>query len=237
MIDIVIPLGNGSPWGNNELRYCLRSIVKHLACFRNIYIVGEKPPWIQNIIHIPFKEVSLAAVREKNICHKVKEACMQEGLSNDFLFFNDDHFLLQDVQADAFSFYHMGNMSDRIKASHVDNPYLKTVKNTIRLLGDQLNYDCHCPVLFNQSLYLDINNRINWELPYGYLMKSIYCNEAKVQGQYLPDLKINQPLSEPEICSLIEGRPFFSIGNAGLNDVMKYVLQELYPTPSKYEIQ
>jgi hypothetical protein len=67
-------------------------------------------------------------------------------------------------------------------------------------------------------------------------MKSIYCNGMQVKGEYLEDCKINSMLSKEDIHSLIDDRPFFSIGNAGLNEDMKEVLQELYPHPSAYEL-
>ena len=237
MTDIVIPLGTGSPWQNNELRYTLRSIEKHLHGYRNIYIVGDKPAWLQNVIHIPFKEVSLAAWKESNICHKIMEACLHPELTGNFLFFNDDHFLLRSINAGDFPFFHCGMMSERFEEIKYTNPYARTIKNTLRLIGDGYNYDCHCPVLFNQESFLLIMNRIDWSKPFGYLMKSLYCNEMKIIGQYLPDCKINQRLEEAEIYDMIKDRPFFSVGNAGLTDVMKYVLNELYPVSSRWEIK
>lgn len=236
IMDIVIPLGSGSPWQDNELRYCLRGIATYLAGYGNIFIVGHKPEWLQNVIHIPFDEVSLAAVRESNICMKVMEACSRQDLSNDFLFFNDDHFLLRPVIADQFPYYHCGLIADKLKDCKSFNPYRKTLRNSIALLGNAaLNYDVHCPVTFNQSAYLGIMNLTNWNKPYGYLMKSIYCNRMKVQGEYLQDCKINVKLTEESIEDIIRSLPFFSVGNAGLNDAMKNTLQRLYPHPCEYE--
>ena len=52
-MDIVIPLGTGSRWQNNELRFALRSIEKYLTGYDKIFIIGECPSYLQNIIHIP----------------------------------------------------------------------------------------------------------------------------------------------------------------------------------------
>ena len=49
MIDVVIPLGTGSRWQDNELRYCLRSIEKNLSGVNEVVIVGEKPKWLTNV--------------------------------------------------------------------------------------------------------------------------------------------------------------------------------------------
>ena len=51
-MDIVIPLGTESRWHDNELRFTLRSIEKHLTGYRNVIIVGWCPPWVQNVVHI-----------------------------------------------------------------------------------------------------------------------------------------------------------------------------------------
>lgn len=71
-MDVVIPLGSGSRWQDNELRFCLRAVEKHLKGYDRIYIVGRKPDWIQNIEFIPYVE---AHTRERNIMEKVRRAC------------------------------------------------------------------------------------------------------------------------------------------------------------------
>jgi hypothetical protein len=237
MTDIIIPLGSGSPWQNNELRYALRSIEKHLHGYGIVYIIGDKPGWITGVKNLQFKEVSLAVRKEKNICMKVMEACLQQELSQEFIFMNDDHFFLNDVQASELPYYYDGTIEERKHGVNEYNVYLKTIKNTVKLIGtDALNYDVHCPVRFNQSVFLHIMNRVNWQQPYGYLMKSLYCNGLSVTGTAMADMKINSRMNAADIWNVIDGRPWFSVGNAGLNDHVKEVLQSLYPKPSCFEI-
>lgn len=235
-MDIVIPLGSGSPWNDNELRYTLRGIEKHLKGYDKIYLVGNKPGWIQNVVHIHFREVHLCAQREKNICNKVL-AAIDDGVSDEFMFINDDHFLLVDFTAENLPFFHGGPVKEKLQEVNPFNPYGKTIQNTIKLFGDQFNnYDIHCPVIFRKNDFKKVMECVDWEKPYGYLMKTIYCHTYNVQGRFLKDCKINKGLTWEEIMHTINGRPFFSIGNAGLNDDMKAVLNDLYPNPSNYEI-
>lgn len=235
-MDIVIPLGTGSGWQDNELRYCLRSIVKHLHGFRTIYIIGHKPAWLQNVQHIPFTDALLAPWKEKNICDKVLAACSIDGLSKQFMFFNDDHFLLQDVAAASMPFYHCGPAQKKMDIIYEYNPYRETVMNTMHLLGkDALNYDVHCPMILDRMRFPAAMCLVNWNKHYGYLMKTVYCAISKAEGTFIDDLKIDEALTPDAIQARIAGRPFFSIGNAALNDGMKTFLQQLYPDPCVYE--
>ena len=88
MVDIVIPLGNGCIWDdNNELKYALRSVQKHLKGFGDVIIVGQKPKWIKNIIHIPCDDKRGHEWRDYNIFSKIITAI--EGvdtLSENFFF-------------------------------------------------------------------------------------------------------------------------------------------------------
>jgi hypothetical protein len=53
-IDVVYPLGTGSVWQDNELRYSLRSLEKNFPDLGRVYVVGHKPDWLGNVEHIPF---------------------------------------------------------------------------------------------------------------------------------------------------------------------------------------
>lgn len=69
MIDVVYKLGNGSRFDDAELRYSLRS----LSNFRDlgkIYVVGKKPAWIKNVIHIPAGD-PYKSNKDANIINKI----------------------------------------------------------------------------------------------------------------------------------------------------------------------
>ena len=57
-LDIVIPLAKDKRTNYYELRMTLRSIEKNLTGYRNIIIIGERPTWITNIIHIPLPDIA-----------------------------------------------------------------------------------------------------------------------------------------------------------------------------------
>lgn len=236
-MDILIPLGKGSRWQDNELRYCLRSIEKHLKGYSNIFIVGELPKWIKGVIHIAASDQPEASFRDYNIFRKIIAGCEDERLSDDFLFMNDDHYLLRDYQVNRFPVFHQGSLQERISVLIPDIPYRKVLVNTEKLLcgfGDTgLDYDLHCPIIYNKSLF---RSSMPKEWPtYGYAIKSTYCNINKVSGMRYTDLKIRQVMTEEQIEKLIQDRPFFSIGDKCLYGQMFQMLEKLYPIKSKYE--
>jgi hypothetical protein len=231
---IVIPLGTGSRWGNTELRYALRSVEKHLTGYGDIFIIGECPSFLQNVTHIPANDIEQTWAKEANIFRKIMVACEDPRVSDDFLFMNDDHFLLQDYQANQFPFYYDGLLSDKMTVTE----YKHTVKNTHDwFLGAPVDYlDIHCPILYNKRKFEWCLPLADWSKPYGYCIKTAYCYiNGFVSSPRCSDLKINQPLTYTEIMQLIAGRPWFSIGDAAREGEMLQVLQELYPNKSKFE--
>lgn len=241
MIDILLPLGGGSRHNNLELRYCLRSIEKHLSGVGNIWIIGEWPEWLQGLSYIPLKDSSNNWNRAYNIYRKIITGINDGRLSDNFLFMNDDHFLLQGYKAAEFPVYYRG-LIDLI-AYQLNIPQLKQYTNTINALNlpaGVMDFDVHCPTVYNKRLFSKIFERLGSRWPeFGYCIKSFYHNHGVdvTRWQQIDDLKFREPTMSDSIHRVLEGRPWFSVGDRCLKSGgMKEVLQELYPTPSKYEI-
>jgi hypothetical protein len=239
MIDIVLPLGKGSPFNNMELKYCLRSVEKYLKNYRNIYIIGEKPDWLTNVIHIPFEEKQ-GDYKEKRIMLKVLAACDLPEVSPEFLFMNDDHFLRATVEADKYPYYYNGNLVDWESKKKMWDPYKQAIQNTLSyLIKNELparHYDIHTPVLYDKELFKNVMGRYDWDIKAGYVIKSLYCNTLNIAGTPLKDCKISESLHRFGIANLIYNRPVFSIGDGGMNGAMKEWLEEFYPNKSRYEL-
>lgn len=230
LIDIVFSLGKGSYKDDIELRYSLRSIEKHLKNYRNIYIVGELPHWIKNVTHVKIKDHAGLENKERNIYRKICAACEIPGLSEDFIFFNDDHFLLQDIEAHQFPYHHKGFMDN--EGRKYGESYLITLKNTMHLFTGTNNFDTHCPIIYNKKKFLSMP--LKWK-PYGYCLKTCYCNLNNIEGEYYEDCKIKPALNFETFMSVIKDRIYFSIDNGAFKGELLKVLEYLYPVKSKYE--
>lgn len=231
MTDIVIPLGARSYDNYRELRYCLRSLQKHLKGISQVFIIGHKPDWITDVIHIPCEDDPRSRFKERNICNKMLAACRDERVSNDFLMVHDDHYLLQDFEAGSFPYVHHGMLTPG------PGQYGETKRNTMALLSDVPNdYDSHCPILFNKERFVNAMSKADWSKWYGYLVKTLYCVYNGIRAEYYPDLKIRYMPTVEAIREAIKGRRWFSTGDRVFNNsAMKEVMEKLYPQKSKYE--
>jgi|JI9StandDraft_1071089.scaffolds.fasta_scaffold00044_29 hypothetical protein len=237
MIDVMYPLGKGTVWEDNELKYSLRSIEKHLSNFRDIYIVGEKPNFLNDkVIHIPYEDTNRC--KETNIYSKILHVC-STNISDQFLFFNDDHFLAHNYDAAAFPFYYKGDLVSVIQRIP-QNLYTRSVILTAQLLQGlgltTLNFDTHTPIIYDKYKFPEVMGRYDWTNRFGFVVKSLYGNSLGIEGVREPDCKINYPIDTKEqLFNAIKDRKVWSIGNKGISEGLKQGLEELYPTPSRWE--
>lgn len=238
-MNIVIPLGSGSPWQDGELRYCLRGVEKYLNGIDDLIIVGRCPDWLKGVIHIPCKDNPDGSFRDRNIYNKVRVAIESGHAGTDFLFFNDDHFLLHDFDANVFPYHYQHSLTSYAQSLKTSSLYRNTLTNTLNLLvgrnQPEKHFDIHAPIIYNSDLFLKHVSSVDWSVRYGYGIKSLYCNLSGIEGEEYEDLKFREPLSEAEIYRSIQQRFYFSIGNKALNADMKSVLHRLYPVASRYE--
>lgn len=238
-MDVVYVLGKGSLWKDNELRYSLRSIEKYLTGYDQVYIVGERPEWLKTILHIPFAD--LPKRKEINIRNKILAACDAKDVSEHFIFFNDDHFLLKTLDVADIFYWHSGNLE--AKAANSEGSNKRKIENTIELTGGEtLFYDIHVPIIYNKYEFDKIMRHpsLNWD-EHDYLVKTLYAawadtEDVETYSKYMSDCKISIRTGYDVIKEKIKDRLFFSVGPEGIKADMKRVLEELYPGKSKYEI-
>src|ERR1035437_4244713 len=122
MIDILIPIGKGSKHQDIELKYALRSIQKFVTGYKDIYIVGEKPQFLNSDIkHIPFEETSDKP--SKNILDKILKVCTSSTISETFLFTNDDIFFIEPINIIKYPFYYHEDLVWNLERTHYLNWY------------------------------------------------------------------------------------------------------------------
>lgn len=240
MIDIVIPLGNGSLWENNELKYALRSIEKYVKGIRSIYLIGEKPDFLNDEIkHIPFED--LHNIPSKNILNKILKAITIKDISTTFLFTNDDIFFLKDVDATTYPFYYHEDLRWNIERTHYTNWYKDYLIETLIALDmeyDIKNFDTHFPIRYSKILFNNVHQqwKEEWDIGKKLLIKSLYCNTLGTNGFNKEDLKFKGFVSYEALKQLTKDRDCFSIGDTVITDDFKKFIDELFPNKSKYEI-
>jgi len=224
MISIVIPLGHGSRWQDNELRYCLRGIEENLE-FKDIWIIGRIPTWVKNVNFIPFSDSE--NVSDHNIMKKVKVAC-EHPITDRFLFANDDHFLLHKFDINNFPNYYDGTCHDLLKNRH-QSPYQRRVRNTMNYLIanklPQYYFDIHYPIIYEKDKFVERVVSLPWNKT-SFVIKSLYANHEK-EKEYARDCK-------SEFIPWKEDKCFSTMPK--VSDKIRKFLEFRFPKKSNFEI-
>jgi len=210
-----------------ELQYSLRSIDKYLTGFTNLIIIGRPPEWYNG--QFCLSENSIGR-KQYSIYQKILMACNWDNVTDNFVFFNDDHFLLQPLQVSDIKYWNNGWLANEY-ARGLSSRYSETVQRTLGFMPDALNFDIHTPIIYNKAKFKTLFTGKENEI----CIKSYYCNSLQLDGVFMGDCKIDQLLSKEGIYSHIDGKLFFSTGSNAIREPMKLVLEELYPVKSRWE--
>lgn len=236
-MDLIYTLGHGSNWEDNELRYSLRAMHELVGDLGQVVIVGTRPRWLTNVLHIPARD--LHTCKERNIMDKISLACRRDDLSQELLFANDDHFALAHQVATTIPNWRCGKLETLALKLSMANHYRQALLNTHEVLGaqglDTWNFDIHTPIIYRRQEFLQVMANYDWEKHRGYVVKSLYANTLRLPHQHLGDCKLTQRYAYDELVTRLRGRPWWSVSDGALNPNLKRLLEALYPTPSPYE--
>lgn len=213
-MDAVYILGSESPANNEEIRHSVRSLDRHMADLRDIYIIGEDPGFLPGAKHIYHPDAS--PDKWRNGYEKVKRACEEPGISDTFLLMNDDFILQDDFIGDEF-------------------PYYALEKADGGTCGPRW-FGVHCPIQINKAAYL----KMPFD-PAGGVCKSPRTFYANIYGfpvKLTKDHTVNLYSQLGTFDEQTKGKPWFSFSNNTAADpgFMRW-LDELYPEPSRFEAQ
>lgn len=237
-IDLVYILGTGSHWQNNEIRYSLRSVEKNVSGIRKIFIIGERPSFINDeVIHIPYKDVYTNKAR--NIMAKILRACNDTRITKNFMLWNDDYFAMQPFSAIDYPYYFKCDLhhSVRINKGEYKLHCEETLKVLIANGLNVKNFDCHYPIIYDKFKAKKMIEKFDWNTKHGYVFRSMYCNYWNIEGEFRLDCKTNTSLPGPHIPKIVEGegKHFLSIGDGALNMAMRSYLMNRFSWKSKFE--
>ena len=193
VFDLVIPLADNSA-AAPELRYALRSAAKNLRGLGRIFIVSKNlPAWLdpQQVTHVPCTD--RAGWKDFNLIKKLLAACAA-GVSEQFIFWSDDQFLMQPLDAASLMPMHEGDAgswtNEQWTAKFNSKPptcWWNRLQNTVKLLQAKgktaWNFDSHHPTLYNRDQFkqlmqeLDVLNESKHPA-HGYTINTLYCNLA-----------------------------------------------------------
>lgn len=216
-------LGSGSKHDNDEIRYSIRSVVKHHPNAR-IVIVGEKPHWYGGEHHYVADESNCAYV---NQWAKLEFAC---SLADEFVYMDDDFYLLEPFE---MSFYTPGKLISKYKKVHaLAGAWRDVVVATYEQFGDVTGYLIHSPLPIKSDEFLQIAQRYpNRTVAPSLVPRQTYCiNSNSYPTAPKDDIKFRGKFKS----SVVKGEKFFSIADRFFRQ--RDTIDSMYPNASQYEI-
>lgn len=244
MYDLVIPLGIGSIWQNNEVRYCIRSFVKNFSELGKIFIVGQKPEFLKwsnpRLIHIesndPFRKN-----KDGNLIYKVLKVCSREDLSYDFIRCSDDQLVIKKVTVnDFYPKYLIEINRPPVSNNRWKLRVWRTIEELKRVNKPTYHYETHVPMIYNKDSFIEVMNKYPIVDKSGYTINTLYFNYILEEHKQLENIKLTMQrpiMTMDEMMKQVDGKIFLGYNNKGLRDgVLKSWIQQNFSQKTEFEI-
>ena len=240
MPDIIIPLGPGSKFNNDELRISLRSVEKNLDVDKVYVATTMDIPWLKNVIKVPVDD-PWDNNKDKNLIYKVVKTLEMYPEIDKFYFWSDDFVILQHIGSNHINIYNDRSL-DYFKANPPTTKWQKRLANTLNILkvygyDASVNWDSHTPLLLSSK---DIVSRATLFEYDSFAANYTVCTLlAFINGLTKKD-GIHQDLVKVSYESEFKGEIDTRFKYLGHNDLafstgLREKLFELFPDCSKYE--
>ena len=238
MIDILYVLGDGSKWGNQELRFSLRSLCRFASGIGRVFVVGKDPGFLRDctVLEVP----DPTKTKEYNITYQVLWACQNLDISENFLRVDDDTFLVAPIGAENYPNYCTGTLEEKIRraiAQRYRTALTLTRDKLISLGKPTMSFEPHAPIILNRTRfrglleYWDESRRLKC----GYTLRSFYCNYYGVPGTPMADCKLRFPQGPEAVMARIKDRHVFSVFDTAIPLGVGKILAEMFPEKCRFE--
>jgi hypothetical protein len=200
----------------SELKHALRSLENITNFNGEVYIVGEREIWFNNLHTIEMKRHHGRPYLDQ--VKKLNEAAKQ--MPEKFIISMDDVYVTEPTE---IGVYNKGELK-----GDALNYYRRTKKHTEDFLKDHgvddlIDYECHAPILVERDKLLETFRLIlDYKVYPSLQWRSIYGNVNKIESEYFEDQK-------SKTANLKEGK---IISTQFFTDE----LSKLFTEPSRYEL-
>ncbi len=232
--DYVYPVRAGGSF--EELRFSLRSLEANVGDVRDVILVGALPKWAVNVKHIPSRP---GKSKWENIPRAIRAACDLPGLTDTFVYMNDDFMILKPF--DSIPMFHRGSiylLPGYIRPSTEWNRGHKATARLLRELGHRgpLNsYELHAPM---PMVAADMAAALDEALPHRIRVlqyRTFYGNRFKVGGEEIADAKPGMGGTWDKRGPFLSTSDFMFDPRRRKTHPVATFIKERFPEPSKYE--
>lgn len=233
--DIVYVLKNTNV--NEELRYSLRSVEQNFP-FRKVWFYGGAPGGYKpdGQVNIPLTAKS----KWEQVRNMLLRACDNPELTEDFWLFNDDFFVLKEMNENMPQWYD-GTLRDKInevEARHMGEhtEWTNNLRHLEQLLLEAgkptLNYAVHKPILINRGKLKEVLLKY----PSEPMLRALYGNYWGIGGVDSPDTKLTK-MKNVSLGTNLTNWDFVSTSDASFrNGDIGQWLRQRFCVPSRFEV-
>lgn len=243
-MDILYVIGRGSKWGDNELRYSLRSIEKNCKNVGRIFIAGYCPSFIdqKKVTFVPVPDIY--ACKHMNILNCIEQAVKNTDISDEFLYSSDDHFYVG--KADFDNYPHYQKPVELPDKDNLMNSYQMTLYATRKMLEDAglpvYFFAWHGNTHFKKSLFMEPEfaalRKASYDTKRGIeptvLMNNYWYAKEPFEITVREDIKFPTDLVPDTLNKIIKQRECISCASATPELLKRWLAQE-FPNKSKWE--
>jgi hypothetical protein len=220
------------PGPNEELRYSIRSVEKHLP-HRTIWVIGQAPEWYKG----PFVEVQNFNAKYSNARANLDMLVKLKHISEDFILMNDDFFIMRPIEK--IGYFYDGTLAERAEKNELlttTGAYTKLLYNTHDKLVEMgieepLNYEMHIPMIMNKKKLKEVLKHK------ACLWRSLYGNLYNVGGNEREDVKVYSVNSSNPKSYDWKGKNFayLSTQDSSFPNIHRNLLAKKFKSPSSIE--
>ena len=185
-VDVIIPYK--STHDQLELRFALRSIDKNFKNLGTVYLVGDKPDWVRNVVHV---YNSNKDHKRLNVGYALRMALWQDELRENIVIWHDDMFLLKEL--DTIPVWHGKSIKElsRLYNGIYPTSYYTRKIRTADIPTELPHFELHTPMPASKKLLAE---QLGDHPPQkSYLMRTAYMikNTDPKDWEYHEDVKIH----------------------------------------------
>lgn len=219
---------------NEELVYSLRSICENME-FRNVWFFGGCPAHLQPDKYV-WRDQLNGKAKWDNTATLMKLACESPGLSENFILFNDDFFVMKKIKRLRPIYWGtLEELADTIekKRNHgYATRYTMLLRNAASFLelndNTSYNYELHVPMIINKKKMLEVIQLF----PTVHCKRSLYGNLNSLHSKAIE-------MEDVKIHSLEEYRDtgkFLSTDDTSfISGEPGKIIREKFKKPSRFE--
>jgi hypothetical protein len=165
MVTFFIPLGIGSDWQNNELRYLLRSLEKNFAEEFRIVVYGEtgyNVDWLTGVEYKKFDRYYPARLLKRNhgnrsyenyfaVLDKVHQFVFSPDCPDKFVYIYDDILLIKKIDINGILNIPECKYTFKLANHQIHNKHGRTVNQAFNMCKPRYRFEHHLPLVYERD--------------------------------------------------------------------------------------